>query len=114
VRALTSLLLAILFVVLAGAEGFGRFGYRSTPELPGLSLDMSGFRSKSPQADKIEFASPARQWKLAAASAEGQTVLLNAQALGPRRRDTAYGSPALPCTSRRECSLSSPLRDALI
>jgi hypothetical protein len=85
VRLLTSAILSLLALTLGLADGFGRFGYRDRPNLPGFTLDLDGFSSKTPSADKIWFGSPARQWKPSFTNESGQVVSLNAQALGPQK-----------------------------
>ena len=84
-RLLTSIAFLIVGLSSLSAEGFGRFGYTDKPSLPGFNLDQQGFASKSPLADKIRYGSPGRQWKVASTNEFGQTVLLNAQALGPQK-----------------------------
>ncbi|MBC8063373.1 MAG: hypothetical protein H7Y17_00960, partial [Chlorobia bacterium] len=84
-RRLTSALFVLLAASLASADGFGRFGYKERPVLPGIDLDLDGLTSRTSSADKIWFGAPARQWKAIATSEIGQTIQLNAQALGPQK-----------------------------
>ncbi len=84
-RLLTSAAVFFGLISLLLADGFGRFGYIERPELPGFKLELDGFTSKSANAEKLTFGSPARQWKPAATNEFGQTILLNAQALGPQK-----------------------------
>lgn len=84
-RALTSTLLAIAICAIAYGQGFGRFGYRELPNLPGFVLDREGFSSKSNNADRIQFGSPGRQWKPLSTDVTGQVISTNALALGPQK-----------------------------
>lgn len=84
-RLLTSTLFALLLYSSGWAEGFGRFGYRDRPVLPGFSLEKDGFVSKTGSSDRILFGSPGRHWKPVLTTEFGQTVMLDAQALGPQK-----------------------------
>jgi hypothetical protein len=59
-----SLLLAMIFlgVTTAHPQAFGRFGYTSSPEVPGFVIDAEGFSAKHPAADKFRFATPTKTW----------------------------------------------------
>lgn len=92
-RALTSGVLTLLLIAIGFADGFGRFGYRDRPVLPGLTLEMDGFVSKTGSADKFFFHSPARIWKPVATTDLGQTVSLNAQTLGPQKARYSLWQP---------------------
>ncbi|HJP81927.1 MAG TPA: hypothetical protein VJ835_00345 [Fimbriimonadaceae bacterium] len=84
-RALISALCLAAILCQSIADGFGRFGYRELPQIPGFVIDYRGFASNSPSADRIDFTSPARQWKAASTDQFGQVALLNSQALGPQK-----------------------------
>jgi hypothetical protein len=85
VRVLTSLLLLVVGLGSAWGDGFGRFGYKPLPNLPGFILDQEGFSANSPGADRLSFGSPGRQWKPVATDENGQSILVDAKALGPQK-----------------------------
>lgn len=84
-RLLTSGLLWLLIFSFGMAEGFGRFGYRDRPVLPGFTLDTDGFASKTGSADKVYFGAAGKLWKPVETSEQGQIVMLDSPALGPQK-----------------------------
>lgn len=84
-RLLTSLFLALLALGSALADGFGRFGYRDLPLLPGFNVNTEGFVAKTGGADLIRFGKPGRTWRPVATDEFGQTVALGASSPGPQK-----------------------------
>jgi len=83
-RFFSALILAILASAAFG-QAFGRFGYEQSVSVPGFRVDKDGFTANDPQADKIRFAKPSKDWKPLATSSVEQTVQLSPLAGGPSR-----------------------------
>jgi hypothetical protein len=77
-------MVALLLLALAG-DGFGRFGYRDLPEVPGFVLDRAGFRAADPVADRFDFLKPSAFWSPVETTAFGQTISLMAGARQPTK-----------------------------
>lgn len=58
-------------------QGFGRFGYSQSADLPGLILTKDEFHAKAPGSASLAFAKPGEEWTPLITSEQGQTVHLN-------------------------------------
>jgi hypothetical protein len=93
--ACTTVLGALLGLTLAVADPFGRFGYRSSIEVPGLRLDRAGFRAIHPAADTFRFGRATGAWRAIETSDLGQTVETGIPAPGPDRVAANLLAPGL-------------------
>lgn len=66
-------------------EPFGRYGYRSWPTIPGISLDETGFRVKGARGDLICFNAPLKTARAVATSPYGQTIGFSINDGGPSK-----------------------------
>lgn len=65
-----------LLVASVAAQGFGRFGYRDIPTVPGIAVDKSGLVAKFGAADKLYFKEPAPAWKVVSTTEVRQEISL--------------------------------------
>lgn len=59
---------------LAFPQAFGRFGYAEQLDVPGFTVDRTGFRANQDAAEWLRFATPAERWRPTATSDMEQTV----------------------------------------
>ena len=94
-RLLTSL--AVLALVIAGAfaQAFGRFGYGGPLNVPGLSLDQSGFIAKAPGATRFRFEQTSSLWQPTVTSDTDQTIDLTNREKCPAKVNCSLYNPGV-------------------
>ncbi len=56
-------------------EGFGRFGYTRTPQVPGFEFSQVGFKTQFSGSDRFSFVTPLKIWNPVLTSAGRQVIL---------------------------------------
>lgn len=92
-RSISSALLGLALVASLAAQGFGRFGYEESVQVPNFCVDREGFRVDFPRADKIRFENPSQVWSVVQTSEYGQTVVLSGIGRSPGKwRSNLFGA----------------------
>jgi hypothetical protein len=61
---------------LGWSQPFGRFGYSTTPSIPGFDVFREGFSAKYEGADKLYFGAPADEWRVISLNPTEQLISL--------------------------------------
>ncbi len=84
-RRFANCILLLLVCALGQAADFGRFGYRSTPNMPGWQITSEGLKPRFPRSDTLYFTTPVTKWLVATVRAHEASYTLVGGGTGPTR-----------------------------